>query len=68
MSQITVDRLAVWENLVPLPPNAAAPAVRLIHSLRRRGPVWRAVKCCTFGGPLESRRIEEEAERWDGMS
>ena len=69
MSQITVDRVAVWNNVVLLPADAAAPAVRLIHSIRLRRPVWRTIKPCPFPGQVESRRaIEEDAERWDGMS
>ena len=68
MSQITVDRVTKWDNVVLLPPGAAAPAVRLISSLRRHGPVWRQIKSQGFPERREPRRMHEDAERWDGMS
>ena len=68
MSQIMVDRVAVWNNVVSLPLGAAAPAVRLIRSLRQRRPVWRRIAPVPTPGHRNSRRIHEDPERWDGMS
>ena len=68
MSQITVDRVAVWNNVVFLPPGAAAPAARLIRSLRMRRPVWRRIAPVPTSGYRQSNRMNEDAERWDGMS
>jgi hypothetical protein len=68
MSQITVDRIAAWNNVVFLPPGDAAPAERLIRSLRLRRPVWRRIPPLVDIGYREALRIDEEAERWDGMS
>ena len=68
MSQITVDRIAVWDNIVLLPSAAAAPAARLIQSIRLRKPVWRQVRTMPIQEFPETWRVDEEAERWDGLS
>ena len=67
MSQITVDRVRKWDNILSLPPGAAGPVIRSIRSIQRR-PVRRQINHAPSHGYADYHRLDEEPERWDGMS